>query len=191
MLELLGRNWWILAIRGTIAILFGILAFAQPELTLAVLVTLLAAYLIADGVSLLAAYVRGEPGPRRRGWSVAVMGVLGIGLGIAAFVWPDITALWLLSLVAVWAIPHGHLPGASRPSGCAARSTVSSCSRSGASSPWPLVRTCSSIRGRDLLSLVWLVGLWAIAFGIVNLALAFRLRSLRTAATGRGAEATL
>jgi len=185
MLDLLGRNWWVLAIRGVIAIAFGILAFVQPGITLAVLVTLVAAYFVLDGVSLLATYVRGDPAARQAGWSVAIIGILGIVVGIAAFVWPNITALWLLAVVAVWAIVTGILQ-------------VIAAIRLRREIEGELLLAIAGVisvafgayllinPSDGLLSLVWLVGFWAIAFGVINLLLAIRLRGLQSGTAGRG-----
>ena len=107
MLETLARNWWIFAVRGIAAIIFGVLAFAWPGITLVVLVALFAAYAIVDGVMGLVALVRGDPEARRHAWAVGIMGVLGIVAGIAAFVWPGVTAVALLYIVAFWAIAIG------------------------------------------------------------------------------------
>jgi uncharacterized membrane protein HdeD (DUF308 family) len=100
MLDLLARNWWLLAIRGIAGIAFGVLAFLNPNATLAVLVLLVGAYLIVDGVSLLASLIRGDPPARRSAWSVAIIGALGVIAGVIAFVWPGATALSLLFVVA-------------------------------------------------------------------------------------------
>jgi uncharacterized membrane protein HdeD (DUF308 family) len=176
MFDLLRRNWWALAIRGIIAIAFGLLAFFQPQLTLNVLVTLVAAYLLADGVSLLVSFVRGDPDARRAGWSVAVMGVLGIVAGVAAFVWPNITALTLLAVVALWAILTGifQVVAAIRLRREISGDLLMAIGGilSVAFGVYLLVNPSDG-----LLSLVWLVGIWAVAFGITNVVLAFRLRA--------------
>ncbi len=184
MLELLGRNWWAIALRGVIAIAFGLLAFLQPELTLKLLVTLLAAYLVADGASLLASFIRGEPEARRAGWTVAVMGALGIVAGIAAFVWPNITALSLLALVAFWAILTGAFQVVAAIRLRREMNGELLMAIGGALSiAFGLYLVVNP--GDGLLSLVWLVGLWAVVFGISNLALAFQLRNV-----GHGAGST-
>ena len=107
MLDLLARNWWLFVVRGAAAIIFGILAFVWPSLTLAVLVLLVAAYFLVDGLSLLVSLALGDPVARRNAWTVALMGVLGVVVGVAAFVWPGVTALSLLYLVAFWSIVLG------------------------------------------------------------------------------------
>jgi uncharacterized membrane protein HdeD (DUF308 family) len=176
MLDLLGRNWWAIALRGVIAIAFGVLAFAQPQLTLRVLVTLVAIYLLADGLSLLISYVRGDPEARRAGWSVAVMGIVGIVAGVAAFVWPNITALTLLVVVAFWAILTGIFQ-------------VIAAIRLRREIQGELLMAIGGILSiafgvyllvnpsDGLLSLVWLVGFWAVVFGVTQILLAIRIRA--------------
>ncbi len=177
MLNLLARNWWLVEIRGVAAIAFGVLAFLWPGLTLLVLVTLFAAYVLIDGIALLVSLVRGEPGTRGHGWSIALMGVLGVGVGIAAVVWPAITALSLLYLTAFWAITLGAVQVI----------TAIRLRREIAGELWLVIGGLLTILfgvflmvfpGSGLLSLVWIAGAWAIVFGITNLVLAWRLRSL-------------
>jgi uncharacterized membrane protein HdeD (DUF308 family) len=176
MLNLLARNWWVFAIRGVLAVLFGVFAFVQPEITLTVLVAFLAAYLLVDGVTLLISLVRGDTEARRSAWSVGIMGILGVAAGIAAFVWPDITALTLLFVLAFWAISMGvfQVLAAIR------------LRREIEGELWMAIGGLLSIAfaafllfdpEAGLLSLVWLVGIWAVAFGITNLVLAWRLRT--------------
>jgi uncharacterized membrane protein HdeD (DUF308 family) len=178
MFDLLGRNWWVIALRGVIAITFGVLAFVQPQLTLRVLVTLVGVYLLADGLSLLASYVRGDPDARRAGWSVALMGVLGIVAGVAAFGWPNITALTLLAVVAIWAILTGAFQ-------------IIAAIRLRREIQGELLMAIGGIvsiafglyllvnPSDGLLSLVWLVGFWAVVFGITQVLLALRIRARR------------
>ncbi|HUG49275.1 MAG TPA: DUF308 domain-containing protein [Candidatus Limnocylindria bacterium] len=101
------RDWWLFAVRGVAAVVFGILALAWPEATLAVLVILFGAYAFVDGIALLVALARGDAFARRDAWAVGIMGVLGIGAGLVTFVWPGLTALTLLYVVAFWAITMG------------------------------------------------------------------------------------
>jgi uncharacterized membrane protein HdeD (DUF308 family) len=188
MLDLLGRNWWVIALRGVIAIAFGVLAFAQPQLTLRVLVTFVAIYLLADGLSLLASYVRGDPDARRAGWSVALMGILGIVAGVAAFVWPNITALTLLVVVAIWAILTGafQVVAAIRLRREIQGELLMAIGGilSIAFSVYLLVNPSDG-----LLSLVWLVGFWAVVFGVTQILLAFRIRARHQDATETQAAA--
>jgi uncharacterized membrane protein HdeD (DUF308 family) len=106
MLEHLGRNWSWIVLRGVAAVLFGVLAFVLPGITLAVLVIVWGAYALADGIlSLIAAYrVRDQGKPF---WSLVIVGLLGIAAGIVTFIWPGMTALLLLIFIAAWAIVMG------------------------------------------------------------------------------------
>ena len=106
MVIVLARNWWTLALRGLFAVLFGIMAFAWPGITLGALVLLYGAYAFADGVLAIAAALVG----RTVGvpwWALLIEGLAGIGVGIITLLWPGITALVLLYLIAFWAVVTG------------------------------------------------------------------------------------
>lgn len=100
----ISRSWWLLLIRGLAAIVFGILAFSWPGLTLLVLVVFFGVYAIVSGASELFAGFR--HGARSRAWLI-ISGILGILAGIVAFVWPGLTAVALLYIIAFWAIFSG------------------------------------------------------------------------------------
>jgi uncharacterized membrane protein HdeD (DUF308 family) len=189
MLGLLVRDWWVFAIRGIAAIVFGICAFIWPETTLTVLVLLFGAYVLVDGVSLLIALARGDALARRHAWAVGIMGVLGIVAGIATFAWPGVTAVSLLYLVAIWAIAMGtfQVIGA-----VALRREIDN-------EFWMALGGVSSIvfgvllivfPSEGLLSLVWLVGIWAMVFGGSSLGLAYRLHEIKADLSKSGFRAT-
>jgi uncharacterized membrane protein HdeD (DUF308 family) len=180
MLGLVARDWWVFAIRGVAAILFGVLAFVWPETTLTVLVILFGAYVFVDGVALLVALARGDTVARRHAWSVGIMGVLGIVAGVLTFVWPDATALSLLFLVAFWSIAMGTFQVIAA---IALRRELDG-------EFWMALGGVASIvfgvlliafPGEGLISLVWLVGLWSLVFGVSSLGLAYRLREIAAA----------
>src|SRR6266566_8458533 len=111
------RNyWWILAIRGLLAVLFGLAAFVWPGLTLLVLVLLFGAYALVDGVIAVVVSLQ-ERRVFARWWVLLLEGLVGIAAGIVAFVWPGITALALLYVIAAWAIVTGALEIAAAFSG--------------------------------------------------------------------------
>ena len=186
MLQMLAGNWWIFAVRGVAAILFGVLAFLWPGPTVIVLALLFGAYALVDGVVLLVSLIRGDPAARRNAWSVGIMGVLGVVAGIVSVLVPQITALALLYVVAAWAIFLGILQiiAAIR------------LRREIEGELWLGLGGLISVLfglylavfpGPGLVSLAWLVGIWAVVFGIFNLMLAFRLRGKRQ---GQAARAT-
>jgi uncharacterized membrane protein HdeD (DUF308 family) len=103
------NNWWAFVIRGVLAVLFGILTFFWPQITLLSLVWLFGAYAIADGVlNIIAAFRRDRP-DHAPWWALLIMGILGVIAGIIAFVLPNITALALLYVIAGWAFATGVL----------------------------------------------------------------------------------
>lgn len=177
MLSLISRDWWIFAVRGIAAILFGIVAFASPGITLTALVLLFGAYAFVDGISLLIALARGEAGARRHAWAVGIMGVLGIVASVVTIVWPGITALSLLYVVAVWAIGTGVFQTIAA---VALRREIEGEFWMGLGGVMSVVFGILLIvsPGTGLLTLVWLLGFWAIVFGASSLGLAYRLRGI-------------
>jgi uncharacterized membrane protein HdeD (DUF308 family) len=110
MLDPLVRNWWALALRGTAAVAFGLAALLQSPLTVSALCGLFAVFAFADGVLAIIAALR-PPGDDRRAVprrdALLLEGGLGLALGLAAALWPDLTAFALLGLVAAWALATG------------------------------------------------------------------------------------
>ena len=157
--------------------MLGLLAFIWPGITLFVLVIFWGAYMFVDGIFAIVAAVRAA-GQEARWWLLLVEGILGVLVGIVTFIWPGLTALALLYLVAAWAIVTGILEivGAIRL-------------RREIEGEWALILAgvLSVIFGvllavipapAGLLSLTWLIGVYAIVFGVIMLILAFRLRGL-------------
>ena len=177
MVAVLARNWWLLAIRGVAAILFGIGAFLWPGLTIAVLVILFGAYALVDGIFAVIAGFSARK-EQDRWWMMVVVGVAGIVTGILTFMWPDITALVLLYFIAAWAIVTGvfEIAAAIRL-------------RAEMEGEWMLILAGIAslifgvllviMPGAGALAVVWLIGSYALLFGILLLVLAFRLRGMR------------
>jgi uncharacterized membrane protein HdeD (DUF308 family) len=97
-----------LALRGLAAIVFGVLAFVWPDITLFALVLLFGAYMLVDGIFAIVAAVRAA-GREARWWLLLIEGVLGVLAGLVAAFWPGLTALALLYFIAAWAIVSGIL----------------------------------------------------------------------------------
>jgi uncharacterized membrane protein HdeD (DUF308 family) len=181
MLDMLARSWWVFAIRGLAALIFGIACELAPGMALYVLILLFGAYAIVDGLALELALVRGDATARRNGWTVGLIGLLGVAAGAVAFVWPNLTALALLYVVALWAFAAGIFQVVA----------AISLRREIEGEWWMALGGAVSIAfavllvifpGAGLLSIIWLVGLWSILFGLVALMLAWRLRRLPRAA---------
>jgi len=173
---LLADTWWLVALRGVAAVLFGILALVWPGITLLTLVFLYGAYAIINGVlELVQAFAR--PKTSRRG-ALIFEGIISIAAGVIAFIVPGITALALLLLIAAWAIICGifEIVTAIR-----LRKVIAN--------EWLMIfaGVVSLALGVLLvlqpavgaLAMVWWIGGFAIAFGILLVALSFRLRHWR------------
>jgi uncharacterized membrane protein HdeD (DUF308 family) len=182
MLDRMSRDWWIIALQGVAAVVFGLLALVWPEITLLALVFLFGAYAIVDGVLALARGFRRGSGGGGPDWWRVVHGVVGIGAGVIAFAAPGITAFALLLVIAAWAIVSGvvELLAAYQLRDVIRREWLLA-----------LDGVLSIIFGVILvafpsagaLAVVWLIGAFAIASGVILLMVAFRMRG-RTRGTG-------
>jgi len=173
MLEPLARYWWAILIRGILAILFGILAFALPGVTLVTLVVLYGAFAFADGIfALVAAIGGGTPVPR---WWLALIGVFGIAAGVLTFFWPQITALVLLMFIAGWAIATGvmQIIGAIK-----LRAEIDDEWLLIASGVLSVVFGVSMVMwpGAGALALILVIGSFAVVYGILLVMFSLRLR---------------
>jgi len=167
----LARNWWLLLIRGILAVLFGLVAFVWPALTLVTLVLLYGAYAFVDGLS--AIWVGGKS----RAWGVLVFGILGVIVGLYAFFYPGVTALALLYLIAAWAFVRGIF-----------EIVMAIQLRKEISYEWALIVSglisiifgivLVANPGAGALALVWVIGVFALMFGIMMIVFAFRARRL-------------
>jgi uncharacterized membrane protein HdeD (DUF308 family) len=182
MLETLKRGWWLLVLRGVAAVLFGVLTFVWPGVTLATLVILFGAYALVNGLFTLIVAIRAPKGAPGTG-TLVILGLLGIAAGVLTFMYPNVTALTLLLLIAWWAIATGIFEIAT-----AIRL------RKELTHEWLLIVSgaLSVLFGAFLivqpqagaLSVVWLIGAYAIAFGVMILALAMKLKGAMPAMAG-------
>jgi uncharacterized membrane protein HdeD (DUF308 family) len=175
-------HWWALAIRGAIAIIFGLAALLRPDIALEALILLFGAYALVDGVFAIVGVFGGTRGGTPR-WLLLIEGIAGILAGIIAFVLPGLTAVVLLYLIAAWAVVTGIFEIAS-----AIRL------RQEIRGEWALIvgGALSVLFGvilavigpvAGLLSLIWLIGIYALVFGILMLITAFQVRG-RDAGSG-------
>ena len=172
----LANNWWVVALRGALAIAFGIIAFVVPGATMLALVLFFAAYSLVDGVFSIVLAARGARKGER--WGLLLLnGLFGIAIGVATVLWPGITVLAFVFMIGAWALVSGGLMLA------AAFNLRISHGR------WLLVfgAIVSLLYGVLLfaapligaLVLTWWVGAHAVVLGVTLIMLAFRLRRHR------------
>jgi uncharacterized membrane protein HdeD (DUF308 family) len=164
-----------LLIRGIVGVAIGILAIVWPGITIAVLVGIFGLYAILDGVTNL---VLGLTRTRTHGrsWALAVQGIVGIGAGVVAFLWPGITALALVLFIGAWAIVTGifEIVAAIR-----LRQFIKGEWLLALSGVMSVVFGILVIRfpGAGAVGIAWVLGIYAAAAGMVLIALGLRLRS--------------
>jgi len=176
MLKTLAQNWWAILLRGVFALLFGLGAFFWPGLTLLVLITLYGAYALADGVmAVLWALVKRREGPFP--WGALLAGLAAIAVGVLTFLWPGVTAIALLYLIAAWAITRGvfevvaaiHLRRELEHEWLLAASGALSILFGAFLVVAP---------GAGALALIWWIGAFSIVIGVLMIMLGFRLKGL-------------
>lgn len=172
---ILSRTWWVLMLRGIIAILFGLITWKQPELSIALLIIFFGAYILADGILGVFAAVAGRK--HDDGWWIMLLwAFVGVGVGLLVLVKPGVAALALLIYIAIWAIATGVFQIAI---GVRLRKEIKG--------EWFLIigGLISVVFGAFLVSqpaegalaLAWLIATYAILFGILLVILALRMRS--------------
>jgi uncharacterized membrane protein HdeD (DUF308 family) len=181
-------RWWLLALRGAAAIIFGIITIAAPAAGLVVLVMLFGVYALVDGVLDLVLAIRGA----RQGapWGALVFaGIGGLVAGAITLLWPGVSAMALLFLIAAWAVVTGV---ASIVAAVRLRKAIEG--------EWLLALSgvlsiafgilVALFPGAGALAVVIWIGAYALVFGVMLVALGFRLRSLRTRVAPTGAVPT-
>jgi len=174
-------HWWAWIVRGVAAVLFGILVLAVPKTGLLALIILWGTYAILGGVVSLVLAFRASQAGYHWGWLV-LEGIVGIGAGVVAFLWPGITALVLLALIALWAIVTGI-----------AEIVVALRVRKEIRGEWLLaIAGLLSVAfgvmvlvfpKPGLLAITMLAGAYAIVFGATLIGLGFELKSWRRSST--------
>ncbi len=176
----MAEHWWVVLLRGVLAILFGVLAYTWPGLTVLLLVSIWGAYALIDGIVGVVAGIRGKWG------SLVVIGLIGIAAGIVAFLWPGLTAVTLLWVIAFWAIVAGVLQ-------------ISAAIRLRKEVEGEWLWVLSGILtvglgvlfflypGAGILSVTWLIAALAIVWGILLVMLSFKLKGLKGRLAGQPA----
>jgi uncharacterized membrane protein HdeD (DUF308 family) len=174
----LSQRWWVLLLRGLAAIAFGVAAFMWPGLTIVSLALVWGVYAFADGLTSLTLAVSLRDGGAAQRWWMAIVGVIGILAGVAAFLSPLAVAGVLLLFIAGWAIAVGALQiwGAIQL-------------RKEISGEWMLI-LCGLLTiafgvllaarpAAGALSLIWVIASYALIIGVLYVLLSFRVRALK------------
>jgi len=180
----MGRAWWLVLLRGIAAIVFGLLAWAWPGATLITLTLFWGAYALVDGIAALWSWWHAR-GSGKAMWQIVLIGVLGIAAGLFTFISPGITAIALLLLIAVWAIANGVFQ-------IAAAIKL----RKEIDNEWLMILSGAlsvvfgalmiASPGAGALAVLWIIGAFAVAYGVLLVLFAFKLRKLPTTAPATG-----
>jgi uncharacterized membrane protein HdeD (DUF308 family) len=169
------RNWGFIALRGVLALLFGVLTLLQPGIALLALLVVFGVFALVDGALLIGAAVarRGKG----RHWVTPLLGgLLGIGIGVLTLLSPGVTALALLFLIAAWAIVRGTVEIATA---YRLRKQITGEGALMAAGVLSVVFgvVVAIFPGAGALGIVLWIGAWATLSGILLLVVAFQLRS--------------
>ena len=177
----LARWWWTFILRGAIAIAFGVLAFVSPPATIAALVLLFGAWALVDGVFHIAGAIQ-DRSMTRTFWLGVLEGVVSIIAGVLALAFPDVAALSLLLIISAWSIVTGVVEVIMA---IRLREQITG-------ELWLAIAGILSIVFGVLLflfptsgaiTIVWIIGAYAIVFGIAMIALGWRLRGINQRAS--------
>lgn len=179
----LTQNWWMVVLRGVLAILFGLTAFVWPGVTWLTLVFLFGVYAVVDGIIAVVTGLR-HTKDSPRWWIFLIEGLVSIAAGVLAFLRPGVTSFVLVVLIAAWAIITGVL-----------EIVAAIRLRREITNEWTLGLggLLSILLGVFLflqpvaggLALIWMIGAYAVLFGILLISLGFRLRKAQIPAKPR------
>jgi uncharacterized membrane protein HdeD (DUF308 family) len=168
----LARNWWLIALRGVLGVIFGVIALLMPITTILALVLLFSAYMIVDGAFAVYASIRAAH--QGESWGLLLLqGIASLAAGAIAFVWPGITVLVFVLLIAAWAIVSGFLMLAAAFRTDNGRWWLAL--GGAAALLYGILMIVAPLAGAVVLT--WWLGAFALVFGVALIILAFQLRS--------------
>ena len=168
----LARNWWLIALRGVLGVIFGVIALLMPITTILALVLLFSAYMIVDGAFAVYASIRAAQ--QGESWGLLLLqGIASLAAGAIAFVWPGITVLAFVLLIAAWAIVSGCLMLAAAFRTDNGRWWLAL--GGAAALLYGILMIVAPLAGAVVLT--WWLGAFALVFGVALVILAFQLRS--------------
>lgn len=169
------RLWWMIVLRGLVALLFGLVAIFWPGIGLDALIVLFGVYALADGLIAVIGSLRMAPGEPRRSF-LALTGVAGILIGSISVLWPQATVVVLLYFVAAWALLFGliEIAGSLRL-------------RKEFGPDWPISKggillavfglLLLAFPGAVAVAATWVIGIFALLIGVALLSFAWRRRA--------------
>ncbi|HEX6033955.1 MAG TPA: HdeD family acid-resistance protein [Anaerolineales bacterium] len=181
MVRSLSQNWWLVFLRGVLAILFGVSAIIWPGITWLTLIILFGVYAIVDGlIAIWTGFSRTRESPRW--WTFLLEGLVNIGAGVMALIWPDLATLVLVYLIASWAVFTGIL-----------EIVAAIRLRSEITNEWFLALGGVLSVGLGILlflqpaagtiAIIWMIAGYALVFGILLVILGIRLRNWKESDT--------
>ena len=174
----LARNWWVLMLRGVLAILLGVLALVNPAATMAALILVFAAFAVADGILSIITSLTAPADYRGWVW-LLVSGLAGVVIGVLTFFWPGVTAVVLLYYVMAWLVVTGIFQ---IMAGIRLRKEITG-------EFWLILGGALAVimgvylmmnPAVGLLAMLWVLGFYAIVFGALLIAVSLRLRRVAT-----------
>lgn len=170
----LAKHWWAILLRGIVAVIFAMLAFFWPGLTVGILVIVLGLYLVIDGIFAMTWAIKAIA-EHKKWWLFLLEGIVGLLVGLMILFWPGITALVMLYFVAAWAIVSGLFElwaGFSVNWDAAIKSTM------------VVIGIISVLLGvllfvypfGGILAAVWLLGFYALIAGIALIIFSFQVK---------------
>ena len=177
MVKTLTQNWWLVVLRGVLSIVFGVAAFVWPRDALTALVIVFGAYALVDGVFAVTTGIAGSGATGGMRWFLVLGGLAGIVVGVVTFFYPNITALSLLYLIGAWAIVTGVFEVV------AAIQLRQEISNEGYLIFGGILSVVFGVLvfiypQASALSILWLIGIYAVIYGVAIVALGLRIRSL-------------
>ena len=188
MARTLSQYWWLVVLRGVLAILFGLSAFVWPGITWLTLIIIFGVYAIIDGgIAVGTGIARTKDSPRW--WTFLLEGLVSIAAGVIALIRPDLATLVLVYMIAAWAVFTGIL-----------EIVAAVRLRREIDNEWFLALGGLLSIGLGVLlflqpaagslALIWMIGGYALAFGILLVILGIRLRNWKTPETRVPAPST-
>ena len=174
--KLMLSHWWVLLLRGVLAILFGIVAYTWPGMTLVMLLTLFGAFVLVDGVFNVFHAFSGRK-EDEHWWVLLLEGLLGIAIGLITFQAPEVTATVLILYIGFWAMATGVL-----------RIILAVRLRKEIEGEWWMALSglagivfgvfMVARPGAGALAVLWLVAIWAVVGGVCLVIFSFKVKAL-------------